>query len=151
MTSVKKEMRKLNTFAVFIIFVLFSIPIIIQDIKHQKIPDKYTIIGIAVLLIGCIFDIFLPFKQTLIGMLFGFSLFVLVRMATKGKLGLGDAKYAAFLGGILGLRLWLASVLIASLCGLAVCLILIIMKRMKRRSEERRVGKECRSRWSPSH
>ena len=24
-------------------------------------------------------------------------------------------------------------------------------KRMKRRSEERRVGKECRSRWSPYH
>ncbi len=71
------------------------------------------------MLIGGLFNIFLPFKQTLIGMFFGFSLFFLVRMVTNGKLGLGDAKYAAFLGGILGLKLWLASVLFASLGGLA--------------------------------
>ncbi len=34
MTSVKKEMGKMNTLAVFLIFILFSIPIILQDIKH---------------------------------------------------------------------------------------------------------------------
>jgi len=27
----------------------------------------------------------------------------------------------------------------------------IVVRRMDNRSEERRVGKECRSRWSPSH
>src|SRR2546430_14026515 len=29
--------------------------------------------------------------------------------------------------------------------------VLLLRKRISRRSEERRVGKECRSRWSPYH
>src|ERR1017187_9454339 len=37
------------------------------------------------------------------------------------------------------------------LCGLAPSLPLLIFFRVLQRSEERRVGKECRSRWSPYH
>ena len=35
--------------------------------------------------------------------------------------------------------------------GLALILSLFISTAIGRRSEERRVGKECRSRWSPYH
>ena len=35
--------------------------------------------------------------------------------------------------------------------GVAVNDLALIKKQMKDRSEERRVGKECRSRWSPYH
>lgn len=131
--SIKNEMGKMQSLAGCIIFIFFSIPIIIQDIKHQRIPDIYTFVGIAVLLIICGFGAVLSLKDTFIGIMAGFSFFFLVRVVTKGKLGLGDVKYAAFLGGILGLRLWLASVLIASLCGLGVCFLLILMKKMNRR------------------
>ena len=35
--------------------------------------------------------------------------------------------------------------------GLVVLVAIILMKHYCKRSEERRVGKECRSRWSPYH
>ena len=36
-------------------------------------------------------------------------------------------------------------------CGLAITSLTTMLERMENRSEERRVGKECRSRWSPYH
>ena len=36
-------------------------------------------------------------------------------------------------------------------CGLLAALRPLVQKCLKPRSEERRVGKECRSRWSPYH
>ena len=44
------------------------------------------------------------------------------------------------------------SVLMATCIGAAVgCFLTAILANVRSRSEERRVGKECRSRWSPYH
>lgn len=118
-----------------LLFMVLSVPIVLHDIKYRTIPDALTLLGIAALLTGCAAGGFDSFLRTVIGMAAGFLLFLFVRIITRGRLGLGDAKYAAFLGGLLGVRWWLVSVFLAALGGLVFCLIMIVLKRMTR--EER--------------
>ena len=42
-------------------------------------------------------------------------------------------------------------VILVVLCGILLLVIVMPQKTATERSEERRVGKECRSRWSPDH
>ena len=56
------------------------------------------------------------------------------------------ARSAGIIGGILGFLFFPAFI-----CGLSAAVDATAGERERRRSEERRVGKECRSRWSPYH
>src|SRR5256886_13555106 len=65
-----------------------------------------------------------------------------------GSLGDIFGRRRVFVTGLLGFSV--ASVL----CGLAPSVVVLILARAVQgiaRSEERRVGKECRSRWAPDH
>ena len=50
-----------------------------------------------------------------------------------------------------GVIAFIVLAVVAALVLLAAALILLHPTRQAERSEERRVGKECRSRWSPYH
>ncbi len=56
----------------------------------------------------------------------------LVRVASRGRLGPGDAKLAALMGFVLGAAGWLLALLIASASGTAMALALIALRRLRR-------------------
>src|SRR5215469_12775210 len=57
------------------------------------------------------------------------------------------------LGGYLAwsLIVYRAPLVVALVLPIIACMLLGALIQLQRRSEERRVGKECRSRWSPYH
>ncbi len=72
------------------------------------------------------------FPFLLLEVFLGFAVFWVIRVATRGKLGLGDAKYSAFIAVSLGLHGWLAALMVASVTGLCTGLILVGFHRIPR-------------------
>jgi len=86
-----------------------------------------------------------------LGMLTGFGLLIVPWM--MHGMGAGDVKLMAAIGVWIGPALTFYSFALGAVIGAVVGMIMILSSgRLKMaRSEERRVGKECRSRWSPYH
>ncbi len=99
-------------------FLLFSIPISVVDIYKRQIPNLFVFTGIVVLLWERVFifdfNLFTPLTEMVVG---GLTLQV-VRMFTKGKLGMGDVKYGFYLALFTGIPLWFFSLWFASLMGI---------------------------------
>ncbi len=95
------------------IVILVSIPIVISDVRHLRIPDLIVLPALAgVVLLRLIVErAWLP---TLTGAVGGAAVFLLARFLTAGKLGLGDVKYSALIGAALGWWGW--SIAIALAC-----------------------------------
>src|SRR5256885_16369074 len=77
---------------------------------------------------------------------------VLATLSTLYALALGSAKAGMLTQPKAGFVASIMPVLVVLGVSVAVALVLAVLMRLAlRRSEERRVGKECRSRWSPDH
>ncbi len=101
------------------LLLMFAIPITVTDIRQYRIPDVLTATGI---LFFAAFN--LARGEASIGSLalscgLGFGLFWLIHLVSRGKMGMGDAKYSALLAVAAGTLPWLVGLFIASLAGLA--------------------------------
>lgn len=106
------------------VLLLVSVPIVIEDIRSLRIPDVWSLGGLVTAVAvaaaeGAVRSSWAPLAAATAGAAVGFGVFYLVCLAMPGKLGFGDAKYAAFLGACLGVPLWVAAVFLASISGLA--------------------------------
>jgi leader peptidase (prepilin peptidase)/N-methyltransferase len=108
------------------LFILFAVPITIFDLKEFRIPDALTIGGILLFFVIRLLAREEPFLLLCIECFTGFGFFWLVRFLTKGRLGLGDAKYSAFIAVSAGLYPWFAALFIACAAGLAAAAIPIV-------------------------
>ena len=116
-------------------FLLFAIPITFFDLLSFRIPNILTFTGIAVF-----FTINMLLNKESFGLLcmevfIGFGLFWLIFYFTKGKMGLGDAKYSALIAVAAGLYSWLASIFIASIIALITALFLIVILKKDRKTK----------------
>ena len=68
-----------------------------------------------------------------IGLGVGFGIFLLIVLLSKGGMGLGDVKMAAFLGAMLGFPAILAGILIAIISGGIVAIFLLAMRKKGRK------------------
>ena len=114
------------------IFLLVAIPVSVFDIRTRRIPNWIVFTGIVFL-----FALrFLYFKDSpvslFINILTGGLIFYSVRLFTKGKLGMGDVKFAAFIALFAGFPLFFAAVGVASLAGLAFALAGMAMGKIKK-------------------
>jgi leader peptidase (prepilin peptidase)/N-methyltransferase len=87
---------------------LFAVPITIYDLREFRVPDVLSLGGILAFVLLRVL---------------GWTYFI--RKATRGKLGLGDAKFSALIAVAAGTRGWLVAVLVASLAGLLCAAIMI--------------------------
>lgn len=115
-------------------FLLFAVPTTIFDLREYRIPDALTFGGIA-----AFFVLKLLLKEdsflTLCGECFiGFGAFWLIRIFSKGRMGLGDAKFSALIAVAAGISLWCAALFIASLIALAWAGLLIGVRKADRRT-----------------
>jgi prepilin signal peptidase PulO-like enzyme (type II secretory pathway) len=116
------------------LLLIFAVPITIMDIREYRIPDFLTAGG---LLFFTIFNL-IQGERT-IGSLalacgLGFGLFWLIHLVSKGKMGLGDAKYSALLAVAAGVVPWLVTLFIASVAGLVFAAVMMGFFGMDRRA-----------------
>ncbi len=109
----------------FACFIAFALPITYFDIRELRIPNILTYGGIAVFILLKIILAVEPVGIICMEVFIGFGAFWIIRYFTKGKMGLGDAKYSALIAVAAGLYAWLASILVASIIGLCAALFLI--------------------------
>jgi leader peptidase (prepilin peptidase)/N-methyltransferase len=116
------------------LFLLFSVPIALVDMRDYRIPDLLTFGGTAVFFV---LDLLLG-RQTAPTMAFhwlvGFGVFWLLWKLTGGGIGLGDAKFSAFIAVALGLPAWFMALLAASIIGLLAAGVLVGAFKMDRRA-----------------
>jgi prepilin signal peptidase PulO-like enzyme (type II secretory pathway) len=117
----------------FWIFVIFSIPISIIDLRSRRIPDLLSIPCFVLLLLARLLLTPRILPGCLAAAVFGVILFYCVRTVTKG-LGLGDVKFAAIIGLFCGFPRFLPAFLIADLVGIAVTLLLFLPTGVRPRS-----------------
>ncbi len=107
------------------LFLLFAIPITIFDLREYRIPDALTIGGILLF-----FAIKLLAGEEPVWLLCaecstGFGLFWLIRLVSKGRMGLGDAKFSALIAVAAGFFPWFAALFIACAAGLVCSAVLV--------------------------
>ena len=103
------------------------------DLRERRIPD--AVVGPAAVVIA-VARLFEPglLLEGLAAAAAAFAALTLVRAASRGRLGTGDAKLAALIGLALGLRGALVAMLVASASGLLAALALIAARRLDRRA-----------------
>ncbi|NOY09346.1 MAG: hypothetical protein GXP33_10960 [Spirochaetes bacterium] len=104
-----------------------------SDIKERIIPDICIIAGILALISVRIFIEKTFTFRIFMDLFAGFSVFWLLRIFSKGKLGMGDVKLSAFLAMLLGIPVWIFSMMIASLSGTILFLAMLIAGRIGKR------------------
>jgi len=106
-----------------VIFIIFSIPASIIDIKQKRVPDWIVFPGVAVIIGLRVFCLGDPLMQLLLEMIAGSLILFGIRLLTIGKLGMGDVKFAALMGVFIGFPKWFIAAGLASLIGLLFAVI----------------------------
>ncbi|MBN2658730.1 MAG: prepilin peptidase [Spirochaetales bacterium] len=96
------------------ILLFIAIPVSIIDWKTHRIPDLIIYPSIFAILILRFLFFQSPIYETINLLILGFLPFYFIRFFTKGKMGLGDAKYSAFLALFLGYENWFKMIFISS-------------------------------------
>jgi prepilin signal peptidase PulO-like enzyme (type II secretory pathway) len=115
-----------------VLFIGICVPISIIDLKERKIPDILVLVGLIAFLATRIFIYTDISWWVVLDTAVGFTSIFILRFATKGGIGLGDAKLSGLMGFLLGLFYWGIAMFIASLVGVIVGMLLISLKKIKR-------------------
>jgi leader peptidase (prepilin peptidase) / N-methyltransferase len=113
------------TTEIFVGWTLVSLFIIItvSDIKYMLIPDKILLFFAGIFLLERIFIPLSPWWDSLLGATIGFTLLLVISIVSKGGMGGGDIKLYALIGFVLGTKLVLMSLFIATLLGALIGMI----------------------------
>lgn len=114
---------------------LVSVLVIIThtDIKSMTIPDSVVFTGIAFALLLRAFYHPLSFWNYVCAAAIGFSLLYLLAVASRGGMGGGDIKLYLFIGLMLGIKLTLLSLFLASVFGMVYGIAAIALNKQKKR------------------
>lgn len=110
-----------------ILLLVIAVPVSIIDIREMRIPDRLVFSGVLSLAIMNFLNPPLDIFRMFLTGVTGFLPFFLIRMITRGKIGLGDAKFSIFLILLLGIEGWLLMIFIASLTALIIAILLLII------------------------
>lgn len=95
-----------------------------SDILYQIIQDKILLaLGLPILIMR-FFSPLDPWWDMFAGAFFGFGLFLLLAIFSKGGMGGGDIKLYFVIGLILGVKLTFISIFLSAVIGLVIALIL---------------------------
>ena len=111
----------------FVVFLLIALPITVIDIREYRIPDLLSLGGAALFVAMKLVWKEQPPVHLALQLFVGFGVFWLTWWFTKGQIGLGDAKYSAFIAVAAGLPAWLLSLLVAAATGLVCAAVLVVL------------------------
>jgi len=121
------------------LFVSILVAIVITDLLAMLIPNRILLVGVAGALILRLISHPLPIWHYGVGMVGGLLLIVGIALLGslilhKEAMGMGDAKLFALVGLVLGWKLTLLTLFVASLLGTVIGVIAIAVKRSNRES-----------------
>ncbi|MDA3938815.1 MAG: A24 family peptidase [Spirochaetia bacterium] len=115
-----------------ILFLVFSIPACIIDIKQKRIPDWTVFSGVTVIIAFRLLILGDLIKIILLELISAPLIFIGIRSITKGKLGMGDVKFAALMAIYIGFPGWFIATGVASLLGLLFAVLGLFSGRLNR-------------------
>lgn len=115
-----------------LLLVSLSIILTVSDLTYMLIPNKILLFFLPFFIILRIISPLAPWYDALIGGTVGFLLIMIIILISKGGMGAGDMKLFGVLGIILGWKLTLLTLFIASLVGAVIGGILMATKKIKR-------------------
>ncbi len=119
----------------FATFLIFSVPASVIDIKQKRIPDLIVFPAVVVLSAFRKISFGDPLIRILLEILLGYLIFIGIRFLTKGKLGMGDVKFAALMGVFIGFPGWFVATGLASLFGLVFAVIGLLSGRIDKKTK----------------
>ncbi|WP_047155103.1 prepilin peptidase [Aneurinibacillus tyrosinisolvens] len=119
-----------------LLFVSLLVIITVSDLAYRIIPDKVVFPFLALFLILRFFiHPHESYVSHLIGMVLGFTVFLLVAIVSRGGMGGGDIKLFAVVGLFLGYPLLLLTILLSTLFGALYGILLIVFVEAGRKTE----------------
>lgn len=122
------------TFFESLLFAWMGIVASVIDFHHRILPDKFTLTGIALGLVGSLINPHREFQDALLGVLGGGGFLWLVAYiysAIKNEEGMGggDIKLIAWIGAVMGWQATIFSILVSSILGSVVGLTIALIQR----------------------
>lgn len=108
---------------VAILFISMLVIITISDIAYMLIPNKVLLFFLVPLVGARILSPLTPWWNSILGAVIGFGILFLIAVLSKGGMGGGDIKLFFVIGIVLGVKLTLLTLFLASLIGAIVGII----------------------------
>lgn len=117
-----------------LLFVWIAICLTVIDIDYQILPDQLTLLLLWLGLLFSLFNLFCIPQDAILGAISGYLIFAIVQLVFnlithKTGMGQGDYKYLAALGAALGWKMLPLIILFASVSGVIITLLTMIVKR----------------------
>jgi len=104
------------------------------DLRHRIIPNGITFPGVALSLLVGPLAMGTPWTDSVFGVLLGGGLFYLIAVISRGGMGGGDIKLIAMVGGLVGWKLTLFTIVVASALGAVVGVTMMALGRAGRKT-----------------
>jgi len=121
--------------AVLPFFLLAAIPVAASDLRDRRVPNTMVAAGLALAFWWGWRRGGAPLVDSLFGGALGLALFGSVWLLLRGRMGMGDVKFATVVGAFCGANGFFLSVLVAAVLGLLFALILIARDRRNARAK----------------
>jgi leader peptidase (prepilin peptidase)/N-methyltransferase len=125
------------TLGVALIYTALTIVIFVIDMEHQLILNGILLpamaFALAITVLGDRVELAPSLVSALIGAVAGFVIFLLVYIVSRGGMGEGDVKLAAFTGLVTGWPNVIAAVILSWILGGVVAIGLLLLRRKGRR------------------
>jgi prepilin signal peptidase PulO-like enzyme (type II secretory pathway) len=119
--------------AILLVYAVFLVGIAVYDARWQRIPNRAVYPAVAVGLVLAFFQPAGPWWSFVLAGLFGGGLLFVIAVASRGGLGLGDAKLAVLIGLMSGWPSVIAALFLGFAGGAVVGVALMASGRIGRR------------------
>ncbi len=130
-----------TSFVLLLVYACILIVIFVIDLEHSLILDKivYPALTLALIVAAVVPPQWLgslgphPFVSALAGAATGFVLLFIIALASRGGMGWGDVKFAAFMGAATGFPLIFVALFVGIIIGGVVGLLLLVLRKKGRK------------------
>ncbi|MBE3594991.1 MAG: prepilin peptidase [Candidatus Carbobacillus altaicus] len=123
------EPAAIGRFIFYVVLISLFMTVTVSDLQSMRIPNRILLFFTPLIVA---LKLYLDGLQVLFPILLGIivygGLFFLIYWLSRGGMGMGDVKYAALLGVVLPVQHILLFILLASLYGLLVAIVLMLVR-----------------------